>query len=57
MRSLNIGSSIKKPRAPAAKRVKAETACPIRVVAQNGQISLGKKFAGKQIQIFQEMIY
>jgi len=27
---------------------------PIRVVAKNGQITLGKKFAGKQIQIFEE---
>jgi hypothetical protein len=27
---------------------------PIRVVAANGQISLGKKFAGMQMQIFQQ---
>ncbi len=27
---------------------------PIKIVAKNGQITLGKKFAGKQIQIFEE---
>lgn len=35
-------------------KARSETINPIRVVAQNGQITLGKKFAGKQIQIFEE---
>ncbi len=54
MRLVNTGSGIKKPRTSTAKRAKIETVSPIRVVAPNGQVSLGKKFAGKQIQIFQE---
>lgn len=37
-----------------ANHKKADTVNPIRVVAANGQISLGKKFAGKQMQIFQQ---
>ena len=35
-------------------KVKALSAAPIKIVAKNGQITLGKKFAGKQIQIFEE---
>lgn len=35
-------------------KVKALSATPIKIVAKNGQITLGKKFAGKQIQIFEE---
>lgn len=37
-----------------SKQVKTSKVNPIKIVAQNGQISLGKRFAGKQIQIFEE---
>ncbi len=36
------------------KKAKVATVNPIKIVAKNGQITLGKKFAGKQIQIFEE---
>ena len=40
--------------APVKKVARATPVNPIKVVAQNGQITLGRKFAGKQIQIFEE---
>ena len=54
MRTPEVAPNARNRRAPITRKIKAETVSPIRVVAQNGQISLGKKFAGKQVQIFQQ---
>ena len=46
--------SVKTRKMQVSRKTSAVMPTPIRVVAKNGQISLGKKFAGKQIQIFQQ---